>query len=72
MLVTTGRVPLPLTLPRDMIGQLRDEARRRGVNVDRLIDELVADRLPDVLADAAGETLAHPLGDVRRALGHGR
>ncbi len=72
MLVATGRVPLPFTLSRSLVDELRAEAARRDVTVDDLVDQLINERLPQLLAQAVAETaselLAEPFAQLRDAI----
>jgi hypothetical protein len=67
--VVLGRSILRAAIPVDLLHQLDQEAARRGLTVEELVDRLLAEQLPALLAEATAEHLrrslvrAHAAGD---------
>jgi len=62
-----GRQVLRATLPIDLLDQLEEEAQRRGIPVDRLVEDLLVNEIPRTLAEAARDRLATSLRIARAA-----
>jgi hypothetical protein len=61
-----GRSLVVARLPVDLLDELDREARRRGLTVETLVDELLVTTLPIVLAEAAEAHLRTSLDIARR------
>jgi len=60
-----GRQVLRATLPIDLLDQLDEEAQRRGIPVDRLVEDLLVNEIPRTLAEAARDRLTTSLRIAR-------
>ncbi len=60
-----GRSVLRVALPVSLLERLEIEAARRGIASEALIDQLIVERLPAALAEAAEARLRHSLSMTR-------
>ena len=61
-----GRAVIRASLPVDLLDELGREAERRGISIEELVDLLLVEHLPTVLAEEAGAHLRSSLAIANR------